>query len=126
MKFFVDTADIEEIRSLAATGMVDGVTTNPSLVAKSGRNFLETIREICAITDGPVSAEVAATEGGAAVADRGHRIVGWQLRPLQNRLRLEVQRDGCLRNPLLRNLSEEALLHFCPERSRLFFVMPEL
>jgi len=61
MKFFVDTADVAEIADLAATGLLDGVTTNPSLVAKSGRNFFEVIREICALVDGPVSAEVAAT-----------------------------------------------------------------
>jgi transaldolase len=62
MKFFVDTADIKEIRDLAATGMLDGVTTNPSLVAKSGRDFFEVLKEICAVTDGPVSAEVTATD----------------------------------------------------------------
>lgn len=62
MKFFVDTADINEIKDLAATGLLDGVTTNPSLVAKSGRNFVELIKEICTIVKGPVSAEVAATE----------------------------------------------------------------
>ena len=62
MKFFLDTADISEIRDLAETGMVDGVTTNPSLIAKSGRNFLEAVREICALVPGPVSAEVAATD----------------------------------------------------------------
>jgi transaldolase len=61
MKFFVDTADIAEITELAATGLLDGVTTNPSLVAKSGRNFFQVIEEICALVDGPVSAEVAAT-----------------------------------------------------------------
>jgi transaldolase len=61
MKFFVDTADVAEITELAATGLLDGVTTNPSLVAKSGRNFFEVIKEICALVDGPVSAEVAAT-----------------------------------------------------------------
>jgi transaldolase len=62
MKFFVDTADVKEIQELAATGLLDGVTTNPSLVAKSGRPFLDVIREICAIVDGPVSAEVTATD----------------------------------------------------------------
>ena len=61
MKFFVDTADAGEIRELAATGLLDGVTTNPSLVAKTGRKFLEVIKEICAVVDGPVSAEVTAT-----------------------------------------------------------------
>ncbi|MDP6565570.1 MAG: fructose-6-phosphate aldolase [Alphaproteobacteria bacterium] len=62
MKFFVDTADIEQIRDLAATGLLDGVTTNPSLVAKTGGDFFEVVREICALVDGPVSAEVAATD----------------------------------------------------------------
>ena len=62
MKFFVDTADVNEIRELAATGLLDGVTTNPSLIAKSGRDFKETIAEICAVLPGPVSAEVAATD----------------------------------------------------------------
>ncbi|WP_419816123.1 fructose-6-phosphate aldolase [Glacieibacterium sp.] len=60
MKFFVDTADTAEIAALAATGLVDGVTTNPSLIHKSGRNFLEVIKEIAALTPGPVSAEVVA------------------------------------------------------------------
>ncbi len=62
MKFFVDTAEISEIRELAATGLLDGVTTNPSLIAKSGRKFTEVIAEICELVPGPVSAEVAATE----------------------------------------------------------------
>jgi transaldolase len=62
MKFFVDTADIGEIKELASTGLLDGVTTNPSLVAKSGRDFKTIIAEICAAVAGPVSAEVAATE----------------------------------------------------------------
>jgi len=60
MKFFVDTADVEKIKELAATGMVDGVTTNPSLIAKSGRDFKEVAAEICEIVPGPVSAEVTA------------------------------------------------------------------
>ena len=62
MKFFVDTADVAEIRELAATGLLDGVTTNPSLVAKAGRDFKTIIAEICEVVDGPVSAEVAATD----------------------------------------------------------------
>ncbi len=61
MKFFVDTADIDEIKDLAATGLLDGVTTNPSLVASSGRDFFEVLDEICKVISGPVSAEVAAT-----------------------------------------------------------------
>jgi transaldolase len=62
MKFFIDTAEIKDIRELAATGLVDGVTTNPSLVAKSGRQFLDVVKEICSIVPGPVSAEVTATD----------------------------------------------------------------
>lgn len=62
MKFFIDTADINEIKELAATGLVDGVTTNPSLVAKSGKKFLDVVKEICEVVPGPVSAEVVATD----------------------------------------------------------------
>ena len=62
MKFFVDTADVKEIKELADTGLLDGVTTNPSLIAKSGRDFKEVIAEICKIVKGPVSAEVTALE----------------------------------------------------------------
>ncbi len=61
MKFFADTADTDEIRDLAATGLLDGVTTNPSLVSRTGRDFFDVLREICSVVDGPVSAEVAAT-----------------------------------------------------------------
>lgn len=69
MKFFIDTAAVDEIAELADTGLVDGVTTNPSLVAKTGRDFKTVIADICAIVDGPVSAEVAATEAGAMVEE---------------------------------------------------------
>ncbi len=62
MKFFADTAEIDAIRDLAATGLLDGVTTNPSLIAKSGRDFMEVTKEICGLTDGPVSAEVVALD----------------------------------------------------------------
>jgi transaldolase len=62
MKFFIDTAEVSEIREAAMTGLVDGVTTNPSLIAKSGRNFLEVVAEICALVPGPVSAEVTAND----------------------------------------------------------------
>jgi transaldolase len=62
MKFFADTAEIAEIRDLAATGLLDGVTTNPSLIHKSGRDFLEVVKEIAAICPGPVSAEVVALD----------------------------------------------------------------
>jgi len=62
MKFFIDTADVEEIRKLAKTGMVDGVTTNPTLIAKSGRKIMDVIAEICDVVPGPISAEVTATD----------------------------------------------------------------
>lgn len=69
MKFFVDTAEVSEIRALTELGMVDGVTTNPSLIAKSGRNMAEVIAEICAITPGHVSAEVTATDFEGMLAE---------------------------------------------------------
>src|SRR5687768_18324905 len=62
MKFFVDTADIADIRELNEAGLLDGVTTNPSLIHKSGRDFMEVTREICGLVDGPVSAEVVALD----------------------------------------------------------------
>ncbi len=73
MKFFVDTADTDEIRDLAASGLLDGVTTNPSLVAKTGRDFVAVVKEICALVDGPVSAEVTATDYQSMV-DEGSRL----------------------------------------------------
>ena len=72
MKFFVDTADIDAIRELNDLGMVDGVTTNPSLIAKSGRDILEVTKEICDLVDGPVSAEVVATEADQMLAEGRH------------------------------------------------------
>lgn len=69
MKFFADTADVDEIRELAETGLLDGVTTNPSLVAKTGRDFKQTIREICSIVEGPVSAEVAALDADGMIRE---------------------------------------------------------
>ncbi|MFO7921008.1 MAG: transaldolase family protein, partial [Nioella sp.] len=69
MKFFVDTANIDDIRDLNDYGLLDGVTTNPSLIAKSGRDFKEVIAEICAVVDGPVSAEVAAMDFDRMVAE---------------------------------------------------------
>jgi len=75
MKFFVDTADTEEIRELADTGLLDGVTTNPSLIAKTGRDFFEVIKEICTLTDGPVSAEVAATDFDTML-EEGKKLAG--------------------------------------------------
>ncbi|MGO8866653.1 MAG: fructose-6-phosphate aldolase [Alphaproteobacteria bacterium] len=73
MKFFVDTADLGEIRELATTGLLDGVTTNPSLVAKTGKKFFDVIQEICAIVSGPVSAEVTAVDHATMLAE-GRRL----------------------------------------------------
>lgn len=70
MKFFADTADVPELRTLAALGLLDGVTTNPSLIAKSGRKHHEAIAEICMVTPGPVSAEVI------ALAEHQHILMG--------------------------------------------------
>jgi transaldolase len=62
MKFFADTAEVKDIKDLATTGLLDGITTNPSLIAKSGRDFKEVVKEICGLVEGPVSAEVASTD----------------------------------------------------------------
>ena len=69
MKFFVDTAEIDQIKELNDLGMVDGVTTNPSLIAKSGRDILEVTKEICSIVDGPVSAEVVSLTADDMIAE---------------------------------------------------------
>ncbi len=75
MKFFIDTADVDEIRDLAATGLLDGVTTNPSLVAKTGRNLFDILAEICELVPGPVSAEVTATETDDMLVE-GRKLAG--------------------------------------------------
>lgn len=69
MKFFVDTADVAEITELNEAGLVDGVTTNPSLIAKSGRDFIDVTKEICALVDGPVSAEVTAMDTDGMITE---------------------------------------------------------
>lgn len=86
MKFFVDTADIAEIRELAATGLLDGVTTNPSLILKSGRDIKQVLAEICAAVDGPVSGEVVAMEAGAMIAE--------------GKLLAEIAKNICIKLPL--------------------------
>ncbi len=72
MKFFVDTAEVNDIKDLMGFGLLDGVTTNPSLIAKSGRDFKEVIAEICTLTDTPVSAEVAALDAAGMIAEGEH------------------------------------------------------
>lgn len=84
MKFFIDTAEVADIKALAETGLVDGVTTNPSLIAKSGRNILDVICEICDIVPGPVSAEVAATDFETMLAE------GRKLRALRKNVAVKV------------------------------------
>jgi transaldolase len=84
MKFFVDTADIDEIRELSETGMLDGVTTNPSLMAKTGRPMLDVLKDICAAVDGPVSAEVTATDSEGMLREGRH------LRELADNITIKV------------------------------------
>jgi transaldolase len=90
MKFFVDTADVGEIRELAATGLLDGVTTNPSLIKKSGRDFKQVVADICSIVSGPVSAEVVALEHDAMLKEAE------QLIPIAPNITIKVPltRDG--------------------------------
>ena len=76
MKIFLDTANVGEIREAASLGVLDGVTTNPSLVAKEGRRFRETIEDIARIVSGPISAEVTALEAGEMVR-QGRELAGW-------------------------------------------------
>jgi transaldolase len=73
MKYFIDSADVAEIREAASWGLVDGITTNPSLMAKTGRPYHDVLREICEIVDGPISAEVVATEASAMI-EEGERL----------------------------------------------------
>ena len=103
MKFFVDTADVDAIRDLADTGLVDGVTTNPSLIAKSGRDFVEVVKEICDIVDGPLSAEVTATAYDEMVAE------GRKLAKIHDNITVKVPltRDGL---KTCKSLSEEGTL----------------
>jgi transaldolase len=75
MKFFVDTADVAEIAALSESGLLDGVTTNPTLVAKNGKDFLTTIKEICRLVPGPVSAEVTATDH-ATMMEEARKLAG--------------------------------------------------
>ena len=103
MKFFVDTADVDAIRELADTGLVDGVTTNPSLIAKSGRDFVEVVKEICEIVDGPISAEVTATAYDEMVAE------GRKLAKIHENItvKLPLTRDGL---KTCKSLSEEGTM----------------
>lgn len=117
MKFFVDTADVAAIAELDALGMVDGVTTNPSLIMKSGRDIHEVTREICALVAGPVSAEVVATEADAMIRE------GRRLAEIADNIAVKVpmtwdglkacralRNDGCMVNVTLCFSANQALL----------------
>ncbi len=117
MKFFVDTADTADIRELAATGLLDGVTTNPTLINKSGRKFLEVVAEICGIVDGPVSAEVVALDHETMMKEAA------VLRKIADNITVKVpltidglktckalSEDGCMVNVTLCFSANQALL----------------
>ncbi len=90
MKFFIDTANLNEIREAASLGILDGVTTNPSLVAKEGKPFKETILEICSIVAGPVNVEVVATDAGG-MCKEAHDYVTWHKNVV---VKLPTTREG--------------------------------
>jgi transaldolase len=77
MKFFIDSANLDEIRKVSEWGLVDGVTTNPTLLAKEGRGFKQTIQEICAMVDGPVSAEVVSSNSAEKMLEEAHTVSKW-------------------------------------------------
>jgi len=91
MKFFIDTADVKEIAAANDLGLVDGVTTNPSLIAKSGRDFHEVLKEIIALVDGPISAEVVATDAAGMVSE-GEELA--KLAPNQIVIKLPITEEG--------------------------------
>lgn len=117
MKFFADTSDIEDIKALNEVGMLDGVTTNPSIIAKSGREFIPLIEEICDIVDGPVSAEVASTdyetmikEGKKLAAIADNVAVKVPLTPAGLRVCKELSDNGTMVNVTLCFSTGQALL----------------
>jgi len=128
MKFFVDTADLAEIRSLSSSGLLDGVTTNPSLVAKSGKDFKEVIKDICAIVPGPVSAEVAGTEYDQIMAEANvlrkiadNVCIKVPLTPDGLRACRHLREDGTMVNVTLCFSAAQALL---AAKSRASFISP--
>ncbi len=117
MKFFVDTANIDDIRELEATGLLDGVTTNPSLVAKTGKDFIPLIKDICGVVAGPVSAEVAATdyetmikEGRKLAAIADNIAVKVPLTPAGLKVCKELADDGTMVNVTLCFSAAQAIL----------------
>ncbi len=128
MKFFVDTADINDIKDLASTGLLDGVTTNPSLIAKSGKQFIPLIEEICGVVEGPVSAEVASTdyetmlkEGKKLAAIADNVAVKVPLTPAGLKVCKELSNAGTMVNVTLCFSAVQALL---AAKAGAFFISP--
>lgn len=113
MKFFIDTADVKEIAAASELGLVDGVTTNPSLVAKSGRDFHEVLREIINLVDGPISAEVVATDAAGMVSE-GEALA--ELSPEKIVIKLPLTEEGLKATKILSNrgLKTNLTLIFSP------------
>lgn len=113
MKFFIDTADVKEIAAASELGLVDGVTTNPSLVAKSGRDFHEVLKEIIALVDGPISAEVVATDAAGMVSE-GEVLA--KLSPDKIVIKLPLTEEGLKATKILSNrgLKTNLTLVFSP------------
>ncbi len=117
MKFFIDTANVKEIREAASLGVVDGVTTNPSLVAKEGRDFKQVITEICSIVDGPISAEAVSLEADKMVAE------GVELAKIHKNIvvKLPMTKDGLKATKILaeRGIKVNMTLVFSPSQALL-------
>ena len=117
MKFFIDTANVKEIREAASLGIVDGVTTNPSLIAKEGRDFKQVIHEICSLVDGPISAEAVSLEADKMVAE------GEDLAKIHKNVvvKLPMTRDGLKATKVLadRGIKVNMTLVFSPTQALL-------
>jgi len=113
MKFFIDTADVKEIAAANALGLVDGVTTNPSLVAKSGRDFHEVLKEIIDLVDGPISAEVVATDAAGMISE-GEELA--KLAPSKIVVKLPITEEGLKATKVLseKGLKTNLTLIFSP------------
>ncbi|MCK4508743.1 MAG: fructose-6-phosphate aldolase [Desulfuromonadales bacterium] len=113
MQFFIDTADVKEIAAASELGLVDGVTTNPSLVAKSGRDFHEVLKEIIALVDGPISAEVVATDAAGMISE-GEELA--KLAPEKIVIKLPITEEGLKATKVLseKGLKTNLTLIFSP------------
>src|SRR5210317_1492721 len=118
MKFFIDTADVNEIAAATELGLVDGVTTNPSLVAKSGRDFHEVLKEIISLVDGPISAEVVATDAAAMISEAEELA---KLDPEKIVIKLPLTEEGLKATKALtgKGLKTNVTLIFSPQQALL-------